>query len=1343
MTKKWMALALSFVMVFTMIPVGAYAETTTFSDMPNDWSTVALQNAVDNGLLNGADGKIMPKDNLTRAQMATIINRAFGAEKTASLAGFADVAQSDWFYVEMAKAVAMETFQGSGRSLNPNDPITREQAFAVIARALNLGASTVAPAGFTDLSEISSWATGEVYSLVNNGYIQGSNGKLNPQGYITRAEFAQVMDNILKQYVNVAGEYTINVAGNAMINTPGVTLTDSTITGDLVIGDGVGEGDVTLEDVVVTGRLLVRGGGENSIIIKGDSVIGSITVAKIDGTVRVFAEDGTEIGEVIVDGKDDVIIEGSFADIIVLANDITVWATDATIETATVEGDDSRIVIGAGSTVEKLVVKGAGTDLEISGKVKEITVEESAEDTVVTVEKDGEVDEITVNSAGTLIEGEGEVDEVQANADDVVVETEGTKVSAARGTEGVMAGDEEVNPGETIIVGEEEEEPRAGGGGGGGSTTPDPDPTPDPDEDDEDEEDTDPTTPSAITVSAISVTPKALTLTVGDTGNITATVEPEDATNKDVTWESSDDTVATVDANGLVTAVAAGTATITVTTVDGSFTATTAVTVEEIAAESFDVTDAFTGYYTGEGTPTFGDLQKEDFGISSITGSIEEGYTITLEGTVKVFDDNHDNPNRFGHGGTVALLGLKYNLPGAFANEAGLTDVGIVWTSPIQSATAFDAGYTWRGSVDTGNYDSLILTSNVYSLIDQDQLKFAVNWGGQKDESEGYVEYTLDISDVDFEEVKVTGVSLDEETLTLTAEETAELTATVAPTNAVDKSVSWTSSDESVATVDENGLVTAEAAGTATITATAGGKTASTTVTIGDSLVEESESIQAAIDAATAGDTILVAEGTYVESLIIPSGKEGLVLKSVSGADATVIDGNIALGADNITIEGFTIGNSGARNGYVGLEGTDGSKITNNIINGSKATVSIGNTTGNTVDSVTIEGNTINGGTIGLYPTSGSNITINNNIIDSGNGEIIWIHGAGFNPTNLTMEIRGNKAKKDDDVITIHFKPISINEVVDDLEMISTIENDNEPVKVVLGWVKTVGATADFTTIQAAIDAAEDGDTIQIAAGTYDESIVVPEEKVRSITILGADSATIPTSSDVDGTIITGGMTFGRDISTNPTIEKSITVKGITFSGGSGLIFKDIRNVTVENNKFIGITAGDAAVTVLDPSPNDRDGVTTISNNYIDGVSGLGIYVRRPAPTTVIEGNHVEATDHNSIQVVGVSAGPSVTIEGNTLINWDKNRDTDAGRAIRINFDPVDASTALTVTGNTFNPGDDTTNRVDPEYVKISGVHTDAVSGLIAQLQGSNTWTDNPDFAVVILVNDMKGALHQ
>lgn len=85
---------------------------------------------------------------------------------------------------------------------------------------------------------------------------------------------------------------------------------------------------------------------------------------------------------------------------------------------------------------------------------------------------------------------------------------------------------------------------------------------------------------SSIPVTGVTVSPTTGSITVGGAAlELTATVAPEDATNKSVTWSSSDDTVATVSATGEVTAVGAGSATITVTTVDGSFTASCTVTV--------------------------------------------------------------------------------------------------------------------------------------------------------------------------------------------------------------------------------------------------------------------------------------------------------------------------------------------------------------------------------------------------------------------------------------------------------------------------------------------------------------------------------------------------------------------------------------------------------------------------------------------------------------------------------------------------------------------------------------------------------------------------------------------
>ena len=85
--------------------------------------------------------------------------------------------------------------------------------------------------------------------------------------------------------------------------------------------------------------------------------------------------------------------------------------------------------------------------------------------------------------------------------------------------------------------------------------------------------------PASVPVTGVTLEPKELSLYTGQSETLAATVQPEDATNQSVTWKSSDDTIATVDSTGKVTAVGAGNATITVTTEDGEKTATCSVTV--------------------------------------------------------------------------------------------------------------------------------------------------------------------------------------------------------------------------------------------------------------------------------------------------------------------------------------------------------------------------------------------------------------------------------------------------------------------------------------------------------------------------------------------------------------------------------------------------------------------------------------------------------------------------------------------------------------------------------------------------------------------------------------------
>ena len=326
MIKRILSILLALVVLIGYLPVTFAVEAETvqsFSDMPDNWATPALKSAIENGLLYGYDGKIMPDSPLTRAQMAAVITRAFGAVEEGDISSYSDVKETDWFASSIAKAYKMGIMQGYAGKMDPNSNITREQVFVILARALKLKPSDTINKTFLDINEISDWAKGEVYAMVNAGYVKGSNGKLNPKANITRAEFAQVMYNIIKQYIRAAGEYTEVTDGNIMVNVPGVTLKNVKINGDLIVGDGVDDGDLVLDNVTVKGRLIVRGGGVNSIIIIGGSVEGEVIIAKVDGNIRVSVEDDADVEVIVIDdGKDNVIVEGTVGTVVVNIPDI-------------------------------------------------------------------------------------------------------------------------------------------------------------------------------------------------------------------------------------------------------------------------------------------------------------------------------------------------------------------------------------------------------------------------------------------------------------------------------------------------------------------------------------------------------------------------------------------------------------------------------------------------------------------------------------------------------------------------------------------------------------------------------------------------------------------------------------------------------------------------------------------------------------------------------------------------------------------------------------------------------------------------------------------------------------
>ena len=267
---------------------------TDFRDFDKSaWYAEAVSAAVDNGLLYGKSSTIIdPNGDMTRAEMAAIINRSFGCYKQADISQYKDVAKSKWYYKDVALAVQMGTYNGrSNTAMAPDAPITRQEAMTVVARALELDYDSYSKtelAQFSDAGKISTWALPYVRAMVGADYIHGRGKILVPQDNITRAEFAQIFANIIGTYIVSKGSYDKDMKGNVLIRTNDVELKNMTVDGDLIIGCGAADGKITLDNVTVTGRLLVWGGGTKAVYCNNGTQMPEVVVARVDDAVKVI-----------------------------------------------------------------------------------------------------------------------------------------------------------------------------------------------------------------------------------------------------------------------------------------------------------------------------------------------------------------------------------------------------------------------------------------------------------------------------------------------------------------------------------------------------------------------------------------------------------------------------------------------------------------------------------------------------------------------------------------------------------------------------------------------------------------------------------------------------------------------------------------------------------------------------------------------------------------------------------------------------------------------------------------------------------------------------------------------
>lgn len=333
-------------------------------------------------------------------------------------------------------------------------------------------------------------------------------------------------------------------------------------------------------------------------------------------------------------------------------------------------------------------------------------------------------------------------------------------------------------------------------------------------------------------VTGVSVSPSSTSITIGGTTVLSAKVSPDNASDKTVSWSSSDNSIASVDNNGVVIAQAVGVATITVkSNSDNSKYAICAVTVEPIHVTSVAVTPTTLTLTEGDKGTVYATISPENATDKSLVWSSDNTSVASVDpstGEVTAIKSGTAHVEAITKDGgktascTVTVNTRIYPVTGVELNKTNLSirigsTENLIATISPENAT--NKNVTWTSTapeIASVNNDGLVSAKTVGTTY----IKVTTSDGG----------YSASCK-VTVEPISVTSVSLDKATAQLKAGESVTLTATVSPNDATDKTVAWSSSDATIASVT-NGVVTANKVGTAVITAKAGDKTATCTITV-------------------------------------------------------------------------------------------------------------------------------------------------------------------------------------------------------------------------------------------------------------------------------------------------------------------------------------------------------------------------------------------------------------------------------------------------------------------------------------------------------------------------------
>ncbi|MCR8845179.1 S-layer homology domain-containing protein [Paenibacillus sp. SC116] len=384
--------------------------TAAFKDVESHWAKEKIAEWASQGVISGASAnEFKPNQQVTRAEWAAIVNRMFQLNEQKPQA-YTDVPAGAWYADAVNTATTAGYMKGyTDFTFKPNATLTRQEAVASLSRLLKWKTNSTALT-YKDSVDIQPWAASSVSEAVYLGVVKGyEEGTFKPNQSLTRAEAVSMLDRAFDTYgvwYGQAGTYgaktkqeqeTIN--GNVIVNVSGVTLQNVHIKGDLILTQGVGEGDAALNNVKVDGKTLVYGGGKNSIHVN-DSVLSHVTVNKKDGIVRFMVKGASTVQELILQSPAIVDVQDN-AKIVKLQLSETLKA-------------QSEVQLNG--VFPSVMVSTYGSNLKLAqGAIQQLTVSKGAVGTKIEAAKDVTIESLIIH-AGTNVTGQAVIKQVTLNA---------------------------------------------------------------------------------------------------------------------------------------------------------------------------------------------------------------------------------------------------------------------------------------------------------------------------------------------------------------------------------------------------------------------------------------------------------------------------------------------------------------------------------------------------------------------------------------------------------------------------------------------------------------------------------------------------------------------------------------------------------------------------------------------------------------------------------------------------------------------------------------------------------------------------------------------------------------